>query len=110
MTTETLSYRRERLRRGWLDLYQRTEGGAWGLAWDPDFGEPDWPGHTYAPDDEDLPSRLHVGDEVGVWPQENNAAELGSPGQAVEGIADHRREDTDERKSASARRLVAGLG
>jgi hypothetical protein len=56
MTTEILNYRRERLARGWLDLYQHTEAGAWGLAWEPDFGEPDWPGHTYAPHDEDLPS------------------------------------------------------
>ena len=56
MTTATANYRRERLTRGWLDLYEDTKAGAWGLAWAPDFGEPDWPGHTYAPDDEDLPS------------------------------------------------------
>ena len=53
MTTATVNYRGERLRRGWLD--QHAEGGAWGLAWNPDFGEPDWPGHTYSPDDDDLP-------------------------------------------------------
>ena len=52
--TETLSYRRERLARGWLALYE--EAGVWGLAWNPDSGEPDWPGHTYRPDDNDLPN------------------------------------------------------
>ena len=55
MTTTTGTYRRERLGRGWLDLYRDGETGEWGLAWAPDFGEPDWPGHTYAPDDQDLP-------------------------------------------------------
>jgi hypothetical protein len=54
--TETINYRRERLTRGWLDLQEDAEAGAWHLAWDPDFGEPDWPGHTYSPDDGDLPS------------------------------------------------------
>ena len=43
MATATVNFRRERLRRGWLDLYQHVEGGAWGVAWNPDFGEPDWP-------------------------------------------------------------------
>ena len=56
MTTETVNYRRERLTRGWLDLYQDARTGAWRLAWDPDYGEPDWPGHTYSPDDDDLAS------------------------------------------------------
>jgi len=55
MTTATVSYRRERLRRGWLDLFQQAEDRAWSLGWNPDFGEPDWPGHTYAPEDDDLP-------------------------------------------------------
>jgi hypothetical protein len=55
MTTETKNYRRERLRRGWLDLYEDAEAGAWCLVWGPDFGEPDWPGHTYSPEDDDLP-------------------------------------------------------
>ncbi len=55
MTITTGTYRRERLKRGWLDLHQEAETGAWGLTWAPDFGEPDWPGHTYAPDDDDLP-------------------------------------------------------
>lgn len=52
---QTDIYRRERLRRGWVDLFQDADTGAWHLAWNPDFGEPDWPGHTYAPDDGDLP-------------------------------------------------------
>jgi hypothetical protein len=56
MTTETVNYRRERLRRGWLDLYHDAEVGAWVLGWNPDSGEPDWPGHTYSPEDDDLPS------------------------------------------------------
>jgi hypothetical protein len=56
MTTATVNYRRERLARGWLDLCQEAEGEAWGLAWNPDFGEPDWPGHTYLPEDDDLPN------------------------------------------------------
>lgn len=55
MTTATVNYRRERLTRGWLDLYQDGETGTWVLAWGPAFGEPDWPGHTYEPHDEDLP-------------------------------------------------------
>jgi hypothetical protein len=54
--TETVNYRRERLARGWLDLYQHPQTGTWRLAWEPDTGEPDWPGHTYWPDDEHLPS------------------------------------------------------
>lgn len=56
MTTETKNYRRERLGRGWLDLYEDAEAGAWRLTWGPDFGEPDWPGHTYSPEDGDLPT------------------------------------------------------
>jgi hypothetical protein len=55
MTTATVNFRRERLRRGWLDLYQHTEGGGWSVAWNADLGEPDWPGHTYSPEDDDLP-------------------------------------------------------
>jgi hypothetical protein len=54
--TVTVNYRRERLARGWLDRYQAAETGAWVLAWAPAFGEPDWPGHTYTPEDDDLPS------------------------------------------------------
>jgi hypothetical protein len=54
--TETVNYRRERLSRGFLDLYQDPQAGTWRLAWEPDQGEPDWPGHTYWSDDEDLPS------------------------------------------------------
>jgi len=54
MTTATVNYRRERLGRGWLDLCQE-ERGTWSLSWNPDFGEPDRPGHTYSPDDGDLP-------------------------------------------------------
>jgi hypothetical protein len=50
------NYRRERLTRGWLDLCYDAEAGAWRLAWDPDYAEPDWPGHTYSPEDDDLPS------------------------------------------------------
>ena len=46
---ETGTYRRERLTRGWLDLYYDPAAGAWRIAWDPDSGEPDWPGHTYNP-------------------------------------------------------------
>ena len=53
IATETS--RRERFARGWLDLYQDAESGEWRLAWGPDFCEPDWPGHTYSPDDSDLP-------------------------------------------------------
>jgi hypothetical protein len=53
--TVTVNYRRERLRRGWLDLFQDAEAGVWGLVWAPDFAEPDWPGHTYSPEDDDLP-------------------------------------------------------
>ena len=53
---ETHTYRRERLRRGWLDLYQDGETGVWVVAWNPDSGEPDWPGYTYMPEDDDLPS------------------------------------------------------
>jgi hypothetical protein len=53
--TVTVNYRRERLRRGWLDLFEDPEAGVWGLAWAPDFGEPDCPGHTYSPRDDDLP-------------------------------------------------------
>lgn len=49
-------YRRERLTRGWLDLQQDARAGAWRLAWNPAHGEPDWPGHVYSPDDQDLPS------------------------------------------------------
>jgi hypothetical protein len=56
MSTQTVDFRRTRLARGWLDLYEDTDAGAWGLIWAPDLGEPDWPGHTYAPTDEDLPS------------------------------------------------------
>src|SRR5262245_22038928 len=56
MTTATVNYRRERLRRGWLDLFQHAEGEAWGFVWNPDFGEPDWPGHTYSAEDDDLPA------------------------------------------------------
>jgi hypothetical protein len=52
---ETGTYRRERLTRGWLDLYYDPAAGAWRIAWDPDSGEPDWPGHTYKPHDDDLP-------------------------------------------------------
>ena len=37
-------YRRERLRRGWLDLFEDAGAGVWGLHWAPDFAEPDWPG------------------------------------------------------------------
>jgi hypothetical protein len=54
--TETVIYRRERLARGWLDLAYDPEAEAWLLAWDPDCGEPDWPGHMYSPEDDDLPS------------------------------------------------------
>jgi hypothetical protein len=53
---ETHTYRRERLRRGWLDLYHDRETGAWVVAWNPGSGEPDWPGYTYLPEDDDLPS------------------------------------------------------
>jgi len=53
--TVTVNYRRERLRRGWLDLVQDADADVWGLTWAPDFAEPDWPGHTYSPDDGDLP-------------------------------------------------------
>ena len=53
---ETLNYRRERLGRGWLDLCHDAELGTWRLSWGPDAGEPDWPGHTYSPEDDDLPS------------------------------------------------------
>ena len=56
MTAEIGNYRRQRLRRGWLDLHPHGEGGEWGLAWGPDLGEPDWPGHIYWPEDDDLPS------------------------------------------------------
>lgn len=49
------TYRRERLARGWLDMFHDPELGAWVLAWDPDCGEPDWPGHKYSPEDGDLP-------------------------------------------------------
>jgi hypothetical protein len=52
----TGTYRRERLTRGWLDLYQDGEARPWRLAWNPASGEPDWPGHTYLPWDDDLPS------------------------------------------------------
>jgi hypothetical protein len=52
---ETHIYRRERLTRGWLDLRQGDAAGAWRLAWNPAPGEPDWPGHTYSPGDDDLP-------------------------------------------------------
>ena len=55
MTTQTANYRRERRARGWLALCEDAETGAWRLAWGPDSGEPDWPGHTYAPEDDDLP-------------------------------------------------------
>ena len=51
----TAVYQRERLTRGWIVLCQDSTG-AWCLAWDPDGGEPDWPGHTYSPADADLPS------------------------------------------------------
>jgi hypothetical protein len=54
--TETVTHRRERLRRGRLELYPYGDVGEWGLAWSPDYGEPDWPGHTYWPEDEDLPN------------------------------------------------------
>lgn len=54
--TETANFRRERLARGWLDLYYDADAGAWRLAWGPDYAEPDWPGHTYSPGDDDLPS------------------------------------------------------
>ena len=53
--TVTVTCRRERLTRGWLDLYPYGEVGEWGLAWAPDYGEPDWPGHIYWPEEEDLP-------------------------------------------------------
>jgi hypothetical protein len=49
-------YRRERLTRGNIDLYRDGESLNWLLSWAPDQGEPDWPGHTYAPDDDDPPS------------------------------------------------------
>jgi hypothetical protein len=54
--TVAVNFRRERLARGWLDLFQHAEAGPWGVAWDPDSGEPDWPGHIYSPHDDDLPS------------------------------------------------------
>ena len=38
------------------DLCHDAEAGAWRLSWAPDHAEPDWPGHTYSPEDEDLPS------------------------------------------------------
>jgi len=56
LTTETVNYRRQRLARGWLDLDQDAETRAWRLTWNPDYGEPDWPGHTYSPEDDDLAS------------------------------------------------------
>ena len=56
MPTATANYRRERLRRGWLDLCQHADFGAWDLTWNPDAGEPDWPGHTYSAEDDDLPA------------------------------------------------------
>jgi len=31
--TGTVTYRRQRLTRGWLDLYRHADAGAWGLAW-----------------------------------------------------------------------------
>jgi hypothetical protein len=49
-------YRRERLARGNLDLYRDSHAAEWLLSWRPDQGEPDWPGHTYSPEDDDLPS------------------------------------------------------
>ena len=52
---ETAVYQRERLSRGWIVLCQDADTGAWRLAWDPDGGEPDWPGHVYSPEDHDLP-------------------------------------------------------
>jgi hypothetical protein len=52
---ETAVYQRERLTRGWIVLCQDADTGAWRLAWDPDGGEPDWPGHVYSPEDDDLP-------------------------------------------------------
>ena len=55
MTTDTVNYRRERLRRGWLDLCEDAETGTWRLSWAPDSGEPDWPGHAYSAEDDDLP-------------------------------------------------------
>lgn len=54
--TETANYRRERLARGNLDLYRDSHAAEWLLSWAPDLGEPDWPGHTYSPADDDLPS------------------------------------------------------
>jgi hypothetical protein len=51
----TDDYRTERLGRGNLDLQQNAETGEWSLSWNPDHGEPDWPGHTYSPGDDDLP-------------------------------------------------------
>jgi hypothetical protein len=61
--TETVTYRRERLARGWLDLYYDAEAGAWRLAWGPDYAEPDWPGHTYSTGDDDLPSDFPATDD-----------------------------------------------
>jgi hypothetical protein len=51
-----IDYRRERLDRGNIDLYRESETVEWRLSWAPDHGEPDWPGHTYSTQDEDLPS------------------------------------------------------
>lgn len=56
MIETATTYRRERLTRGWLDLFQNPGVGAWGLSWAPDHGEPDWPGHIYSPEDDDLPN------------------------------------------------------
>lgn len=56
ITDYRTDYRRERLTRGNLDLYRDRESVSWFLSWAPDLGEPDWPGHTYAPDDEHRPS------------------------------------------------------
>lgn len=70
MTTETVNCRRERLVRGWLDLYSDMETGEWRLSWEPDQGEPDWPGHTYLPIDGDLPDDYpdpHDSDALIEW-------------------------------------------
>jgi hypothetical protein len=61
MSSTDEGYRRERIGgqeqaggRGWLDV-QRQEDGSWLLAWNPDQGEPDYPGRSFPPGDPYLP-------------------------------------------------------
>ena len=50
------NYRRDGSHAGGWTSATTLKAGAWRLAWDPDYAEPDWPGHTYSPEDDDLPS------------------------------------------------------